>query len=332
MELRHLRYFVAVAEELSFTKGAQKLHVAQPALSRQIRDLEEEIGVHLLNRTNKHVELTLEGRSFMTDAKRVLAGSNEIVESVQRLSRHCVSMLSIGYVANLFYDVLSATLPLFRHSFPTVSINIFDLTCGDQFGALKEGKIDIGFVGPSEPIIERGLSFQSIASYKTVVALAKTNALAKRAIINLKDLEPMFFISLSETSYPFYRGWLTRTCRHAGFLPKILQNAQIEQTILQSVEANLGVALLPEQVKRLPLPPDVVFRQLMPKVLTESCIAWKPDNSSPALKQYVQIVRNYCASKRARRFRPAVVNIKLDHDVKARQREFSTGRLKAGVR
>jgi DNA-binding transcriptional LysR family regulator len=115
-------------------------------------------------------------------------------------------------------------------------------------------------------------------------------------------------------------------------LPKILQDAQIEQTILQSVEANLGVALLPEQVKRLPLPPDVVFRPLMPKVLTESCIVWKPENSSPALKQYVQIVRNYCASKLARRLRPAVSNIKLDHDVKGRQRDFSTGRLKAGVR
>ena len=295
MELRHLRYFVAVAEELSFTKGAHRLHVAQPALSRQIRDLEEEIGVHLLNRTNKHVELTPEGRSFMADAKRVLVGTTEIVESARRLSQRSTCTLNIGYVANLFYDVLSDTLPLFRHFFPTVSINLFDMTCGDQLDALAEGKIDLGFVGLSEPVQERGFQFQSVGSYKTVVALAKVNQLAKKAIVNLKDLEPMFFISLSETSYPFYHRWLTRTCRRAGFSPKILQHAKVEQTILQSIEANLGVALLPEQVKKLAVPPDVVFRPLTPTVTTESSIAWKAENSSPALKDYVCLVRDYCA-------------------------------------
>ena len=297
MELRHLRYFVAVAEELSFTKGAHRLHVAQPALSRQIRDLEEEIGVHLLNRTNKHVELTPEGRSFMADAKRVLVGTTEIVESARRLSQRSTCTLNIGYVANLFYDVLSDTLPLFRHFFPTVSINLFDMTCGNQLDALAEGKIDLGFVGLSEPIQERGFQFQSVGSYKTVAALAKANQLAKKAIVNLKDLEPMFFISLSETSYPFYHRWLTRTCRRAGFSPKILQHAKVEQTILQSIEANLGVALLPEQVKKLAVPPDVVFRPLTPTVTTESSIAWKAENSSPALKDYVHLVRDYCASK-----------------------------------
>ncbi len=282
MELRHLRYFVAVAEQLSFTKGAEKLHLTQPALTRQIRDLEEEIGVRLFNRTKHRVELTEEGRSFLADAKDVLARSVEIVESVQRLSRHAVSALNIGYVANLFYDVLSSTLPLFRHSFPTVSINLFDMTCGDQFRALDEGKIDLGFVGLSEPIKERGLLFRSIGYYKTVVALAKSNRLAKKFTIKLKELEPMFFISLSETSYPFYRHWLTKTCHRAGFWPKILQDTEIEQAMLQSIEANLGVALLPEQVKKLPLPPDVVFRPLTPTVMTESCVAWKADNPSVA--------------------------------------------------
>lgn len=296
MELRHLRYFVAVAEQLSFTKGAGKLHIAQPSLTRQIRDLEEEIGVRLFNRTKQRVELTEGGRSFLPDAKRVLTLSVEIVESVQRISRRKISALNIGYVANLFYDVLSATLPLFRRAYPTVSINLFDMTCGDQFRALEEDKIDLGFVGLSEPIEERGFKFRSIQSYKTVVALAEQNPLAKKSIISLKDLEPMFFISLCETSYPFYYRWLTRTCRRAGFSPKILQDTKIEQTILQSVEANLGVALLPEQVKKLPLPPDVVFRPLTPTVTTESCIAWKADNPSTALKAYLQVADDYYAT------------------------------------
>src|SRR5471032_1871236 len=125
MDLRHLRYFVAVAETLSFTKGAERLRLAQPSLTRQIRDLEEEIGVRLLDRTKQKVSLTDEGRSFLMDAKRVLNLAEEIVGSVQRLSRREVTALNIGYVANLFYDLLPVTLASFQRSYPTVSINLF---------------------------------------------------------------------------------------------------------------------------------------------------------------------------------------------------------------
>ena len=111
MDLRHLRYFVAVAEALSFTKGAEKLRLAQPSLTRQIRDLEEEIGVRLLDRTKQKVSLTDEGRSFLADAKRVLNLAEDIVESVQRLSRREISALNIGYLANLFYDLLPVPSP-----------------------------------------------------------------------------------------------------------------------------------------------------------------------------------------------------------------------------
>src|ERR1700745_734534 len=197
MELRHLRYFVGVAEALSFTKAAEKLHTAQPSLTRQIRDLEEELGVHLLDRTKQQVSLTEEGRSFLTDARRLLALAVEIVESVQRLSRNELSELNVGYVSNLFYDLLPMTLALFRERFPTVSINLFDMSCGDQFRALEDGKIDLGFVGLHEPIEQRGLQFRRIASYKTVVALPKSDPLAGKSVANLKDLAPKFFIGMS---------------------------------------------------------------------------------------------------------------------------------------
>ena len=297
MELRHLRYFVAVADALSFTKGAEKLHLAQPSLTRQIKDLEEEIGVRLLDRTKREVSLTEEGKSFLADAKRVLAHSTEIIESVQRLSRNEVARLNIGYVADLFYSLLPITLATLQRSFPTVSINLFDMTCGNQFRQLENGKIDLGFVGLREPIKERGLQFRSIASYKTGAALAKSNPLAKKPIIKLRDLEPMFFIGMSETAYPGYRHWLTTTCRQVGFTPKVLQDAEIERTVIQAVAAGLGVALLPEQVKKLPHE-NVVFRALTPAVMTESCIAWKAENPSAALKAYVQIVKERSASTR----------------------------------
>jgi DNA-binding transcriptional LysR family regulator len=297
MDLRHLRYFVAVAEELSFTKGAEKLHLAQPSLTRQIKDLEEEIGVRLIDRTKQKVSLTEEGSSFLIDAKRVLSLAEEIVESVQQLSRREVAALNIGYVANLFYDLLPVTLASFQRSYPTVSINLFDMTCGDQFQAIEDGKIDLGFVGLREAIEQRGLEYRSIASYRVVAALPKNHPVASKAEVKLKELEPLFFIGMSESSYPGYRGWLTGTCRHAGFSPKVLQDADIERTVIQSVAAGLGVALLPEQVEKLPHA-SVVFRPLKPTVTTESCIAWKPDNPSKVLKAYVEIVSEVGSSMR----------------------------------
>src|SRR5437773_12439039 len=114
MDLRHLRYFVAVAETLSFTKGAKKLRLAQPSLTRQIKDLEEEIGVRLLDRTKREVSLTEEGKSFLADAKRVLAHSTEIIESVQRLRRHEVAALNTGYVAALVCTRLPIRLATFQ--------------------------------------------------------------------------------------------------------------------------------------------------------------------------------------------------------------------------
>jgi DNA-binding transcriptional LysR family regulator len=289
MELRHLRYFVAVAEALSFTKAAEKLHTAQPSLTRQIRDLEEEIGVKLLDRTKQQVNLTEEGRSFLTDTKRLLAQAVEMVDSVQKLSRHELSTLNVGYVGNLFYDLLPMTLASFQQSFPRVPINLFDMSCGDQFLALESGKIDLGFVGLHEPFDTRGLQFRTIASYKTLVALPKDNPLARKSVVTLKDLAPMFFIGMSEASYPSYRDWLIKTCRPAGFTPKVLQDVELERTMIHAVAAGLGVALVPEQVKKLEHD-NVVFRPLTPTVRTEGCVAWKSENSSPALKAYVQIV------------------------------------------
>ncbi len=297
MELRHLRYFVAVAETLSFTKGAKKLRLAQPSLTRQIKDLEEEIGVRLLDRTKREVSLTEEGKSFLADAKRVLAHSTEIIESVQRLRRDATTAFNIGYVADLFYSSLPITLAALQRSLPTVSINLFDMTRGDQFRALEKSKIDLGFVGLRESIEERGLQFRSVASHKTVAALAKSNQLAKKTIIELRDLKPIFFIGMSETAYPGYRQWLTTTCQQVGFMPRVLQDADIERTVIRAVAAGLGVALLPEHVKKLSHE-DVVFRPLAPTVMTESCVAWNGENTSIALRAYLKIVKEQSASIR----------------------------------
>ena len=297
MELRHLRYFVSVAETLSFTKAAEKLHTAQPSLSRQIKDLEEELGIRLLNRTKRVVTLTDEGRSFLIDAKRLLALAAETIASVRRVHTGEVRVLNVGYVGNLFYDLLPKTLAAFHRSFPTISVNLFDLSCGAQFRALEDGKLDLGFVGLHEPIALRGLEFRTVASYKTVVALPKDNPLTKKNALELKDLASMFFIGMSEESYPGYREWLTRTGERAGFSPRVLQDVGLERAMIHAVAAGLGVALVPEQLKKLEHE-NVVFRPLNPTVGTEGCVAWRSENRSAALKAYVQMVEKVSHSIR----------------------------------
>jgi DNA-binding transcriptional LysR family regulator len=297
VELRHLRYFVSVAEALNFTKAAEKLHTAQPSLTRQIKNLEEELGVRLLHRTKQKVTLTDEGRSFLADAKHLLALAAETVKSVRRLHTGEVRALNVGYVSNLFYDLLPKTLESFHQAFPTIAVNLFDLSCGEQFRALEEGKLDLGFVGLHEPIARRGLEFRTIASYKSVVALPKENPLTARATVGLKALAPMFFIGMSETSYPGYRDWLVRTCERSAFTPKVLQDVDLERKMIHAVAAGLGVAIVPEQLKRLEHE-NVVFRALDPVIMTEGCVAWRNQNPSSALQAYIRIVEQAGSSLR----------------------------------
>ena len=290
MELRHLRYFVSVAEALSFTKAAEKLHTAQPSLTRQIKDLEDELGVRLLNRTKQLVTLTDEGRSFLADAKRLIALAAETVESVRRLHSGEARALNVGYVSNLFYDPLPKTLTSFRQSFPTVSVNLFDLSCGEQFRALEDGKLDLGFVGLHGPQLHGvDWNFELSLPIKQSSRCRRTIPLAGKTTVELKALASMFFIGMSEASYPGYRDWLTKTCQRAAFTPKVLQDADLERTMIHAVAAGLGVALVPEQLKKLEHE-NVLFRAVNPTVGTEGCVAWRNENPSAGLKAYVQIV------------------------------------------
>jgi DNA-binding transcriptional LysR family regulator len=290
MELRHLRYFVAVAEILNFTKAAGKLHLAQPSLTRQIQNLEDEIGVRLLNRSKSQVALTEEGRSFLVDARRLLALAAESVESVQRLSRGETGQLNIAYSSNFNFELLPETLGTFRQGFPHIALNLFDMTPAEQFRALEVRKIDLGFVGLRPPASIRGLQWQSIARHKTVVVLPVKHPLTRKRRINLAELKTMFFVGMSEKTHPGFRDWLYETCQRAGFTPRILQDAELEPALMTFVAEGLGVTLAREHIKKLPHP-GVAFRPLVPAVKADYCIAWNGDNDSRALQRYIEIVK-----------------------------------------
>ena len=295
MELRHLRYFVAVAEALSFTKAAEKLRLAQPSLTRQVRNLEGEIGVKLLDRSNNRVILTAAGRVFLSDSRKLLAMAAETVATVQRMDRGESPDLNIGYVANIHYGMLPATLAAFRKVCPAIAINPFDMTSAEQFLALEGRTIDLGFVGLRPALSEHELLSDCVAYDTMLVALPSGHAHAKKANVKLNDLASQFFIGMSPRTHPGARKWLTETCHGAGFAGRILQEADSEATVMQFVADGLGVALLPEQVTGLPHE-GVVFRPLTPPLQRESTFAWRADNASKPLRDYIQIVKELSQS------------------------------------
>ena len=297
MELRHLRYFVAVAEDLNFTRAAAKLRLAQPSLTRQIHNLEEEIGVRLLSRSKSHVALTEEGRSFLVDAKRILALATESILSVQRLSRGETGQLNIAYLSNSDFELLPETLSAFRQTFPHVALNLFDMAPAEQFRALEARKIDLGFVGLPPPESCRELRSESIARHRTVAVLSIKHPLARKRQVNLSELKTMFFVGLSEKTHPGFRDWLNETCRSAGFTPRVLQDAELEPALMIFVAEGLGVSLAREHIKKVPHP-GVALRPLVPPVKIDYCIAWNRSNDSRALHQYIEIVKGLAAHVR----------------------------------
>jgi DNA-binding transcriptional LysR family regulator len=295
MELRHLRYFVAVAEELNFTKAARKLHLAQPSLTRQVHNLEAELGVLLLNRAKSQVALTEEGRSFLADARRILTLANESILAVQRLSRGETGQLNIAYLSSFDFELLPETLRVFRHSFPHIALNLFDMTPAEQLRALESRKIDLGFVGLQPPASAAGLQWESIARHRTVVVLPARHPLAGKRQVKLGDLERLFFVGMSEKTHPGFREWLEGTCRQAGFTPRVLQDAELEPTLMTFVAEGLGVTLARDHIRKLPHP-GVVLRPLAPPVKSDYCIAWNRLNDSRALQQYIEIVKRLAAT------------------------------------
>lgn len=297
MELRHLRYFVAVAEELNFTRAAERLHLAQPSLTRQIHNLEEELGVRLLDRTKNQVSLTEEGRSFLLDARRLLALSLESVKAVQRFSRGESIQLNFGYLFKFNFDLLPATLETFYQTSPDIAVNLFDMSPAEQLRALEARKIDLGFVGLRPPAASKSiaaLNWECIARHNVVVVLPARHPLAKRSRIQARDLKSLFFVAMSEQTHPGSRDWLTSLCRQAGFTPRILQDVELESGIMTFVAEGLGVTLAREQIKNLPHP-GVVFRPLAVAAKADYWIAWHRENRSMALGQYIEIIKKQAA-------------------------------------
>lgn len=291
MELRHLRYFIAVAEALSFTKAAKALRLAQPSLTRQVRNLEEELGVQLFDRANNRIALTEEGRQFFFDSKKLLAQCAASVLAAQKLQDGKNAHLNIGYISSIHYSLLPATLGAFRKVCPGVALNLFDMSSAEQLQGLDERRIDLGFVGLRPGLEYAQLQSRCMAQDDVLIVLPIFHKLQKKAKISLADFAQEFFISMSDAMQPGVREWLINECAMAGFQVKILQEADTEVSAIKFVADGLGVSLQLHQISGLPHD-GVSFRPLTPPLRREAHMAWRGDNPSKALRDYIQIAND----------------------------------------
>lgn len=286
MELRQLRYFVGVARERSFTGAAAKLRIAQPALSRQIRQLEEELGVRLLERGKQGVRLTEAGDVFLTKAAALLEQSEQAVRQARMSGQHQQRQLDIGYVWGLFHSLVPQWVAQFRQQHPDVSVNLFDLTAMQQAEALTRGKLGLGFIGFAFEADAARLAKRKVGECAFMAALPSNHPAARKRRVPLAALAQDFFIVISERTYPAAAHFLKEACRQAGFRPRILQTAERGYTILGLVAGNCGVTLLPESLQALPHP-GVVFRPLTDAPGGDLFVAWNPSSNSSAARAFL---------------------------------------------
>jgi DNA-binding transcriptional LysR family regulator len=249
VELRQLRYFVAIAEEGSFSRAAIRLHVSQPPLSTQIRSLEEELGAPLLARTNRGVSLTASGQVFYEEVRAILARLENARTRALQADRGDVGMLSVGFVSIADYGILPPALKSFRSQFPLVEVQLHELTTDAQIRELRAARLDLGF--GLAPVEEPDLEFMSILREALVLAVPADHPTATGDTIDLRRLARDSFIVPPRDIAPGLYDLTISRCRSAGFAPRIVQNARQMQTVIGLVSCGMGLALVPSSVRNL---------------------------------------------------------------------------------
>ncbi|MFK0156199.1 LysR substrate-binding domain-containing protein [Streptomyces sp. NPDC090493] len=290
MDLRHLRYFVAVAEERHFGRAADRLHMAQPPLSQAIRQLESELGVELLHRTTRRVDLTDAGAAYLARARAILAGVDEAAHEARRVAAGAVGHLAIGCVGSATYSLLPALSRRLATELPGVDFAFRgELLVPDQIEALRSGGIDIALLRP--PVADLSLTVTPLRRDRLVVALPADHRLARRQQVRVADLGRCDLIVHSADRRSVMYGVVLGLLRDAGIDPHIRHEVGETSTLVTLVAGGLGVAVVPEPVTALALA-GVVYRPLVgPAATVDLSVAYRSDRTEPHLRRTVEVVR-----------------------------------------
>jgi DNA-binding transcriptional LysR family regulator len=296
VELRHLRYFVAVAEERHFGRAARRLHIAQPPLSQQIRVLERDLGVTLLHRTSRRVLLTDAGLAFLVEARATLAQADRAIQAASRAAGGQIGQLIIGHMASAELNVFPRLLPVFRNRCPGVELRFQLLGVSEQFEMLRAGEIHVGFL--RLPATDRTLTVKPLVREPLVVALPERHRLAQGRSLSLRALCGERLLLFPRAHAPGYYDLLIAICRQAGLETMIVQETRHLHTLLSLVATGHGVSLVPKCVARLARP-GVVCRAIRPSLRdTEIGIAYDPMTPSVLARTFVTVAHEVFAAPR----------------------------------
>jgi DNA-binding transcriptional LysR family regulator len=288
MELRHLRYVIAVAEELHFGRAAARLHISQPPLSQQIQKLEEELGIKIFLRTNRQVQLTEGGRRFVEEARKILAHVEHATRIAVETGSGIAGQLVVAAM-RLERTVVVEAVKLFVEENPRVAIELMSLDTPEQIEALVERRVDVGFL--RMPVRDNRLVAEAVSRTPMVIGMPKNHALAKYRRLSITALADKPMIMFRRTLNPLFYDQIIKVCRDAGFTPKIAFEGTDVFSAFNLVEAGLGLALFPASVLS-EKPKGLVFREIHPPVMQAECgVVYRRDDDSIPLEAFLKIVR-----------------------------------------
>lgn len=245
VELRHLRYFAAVGELLNFTKAARQLRVAQPALSRQIRDLEDELGVQLLDRGSRTVKLTDAGAAFLGEARTLLEQAQQAINAARAVARGERGEIHVGYAPSLTVELLPAALHSFHNVAPGVHVKLHDLSSQEMLRGVSEGKLHLSLVARPEPAALRGLKYEPLQKYLICVGLPASHRLARARAIKLEQIANEPFLAYSRAEYPEYHAMLKDLFSGTGASPRVVEEHDSAPSLIAAAAIGRGLVIGP---------------------------------------------------------------------------------------
>lgn len=299
MEFRQLRYFVAVAEELNFNRAGKRLYISQQALSKQIRDLEEELEIQLFYRTKHQVKLTEAGTVFLKESRQLLHQAQKAVQVSQRASRGEIGQIKLSFVASALHTLLPEVLEIFNESYPDVEIVMNENCTQDQVQALLKSESDVGFL--YLPIEDKYFNIQPILEESLVVVLPEKHPLSTLEKLPLKALKNESFILHPRDEGPVLYDRIISLCEGAGFVPKVVQEVHTSKTRIGWVAAGIGISFVFASLQNL-MNSEVVYKQVNEvEIALQLAAVWRKDNSSPLLREFMKVVEKVIS-------KPAVKN------------------------
>ncbi|ABG05180.1 transcriptional regulator, LysR family [Rubrobacter xylanophilus DSM 9941] len=297
MELRHLRYFVAVAEELHFGRAARRLHIVQPTLSAQIQRLEAELGAQLFHRTKRSVRLTEAGKAFLVEARLALEHSERAVREARRMAASETGRLDVGFVPSATYSVLTDVVGLYRRRYPGVDLVPREMHSSVQVEALLEGSIEVGFLRLPSDHESDELEVRPFVREQLVAVLPRGHRLASLRRVPLEALAGESFLIPRREREPGYHEQLLEVCGTAGFVPKVAQETTELQVGMALTATGGYVGLFPASTRHVKMT-GVVFKRLAePVPEMELSVAWQSGELSPATRAFLGICEEVSGRK-----------------------------------